>query len=257
MPDPSAKTERPPIPAVDLNSPILRGPLKSERLGAVLGIDIGYEESGLSVSRDNRMPRASVVITTAARAIIRLSKSGEKVESIAAVGSVIDPTTHPDLREITSNLRDLRNKWFPKAKLWLQLEDPIFEPDTRPPLGIFDRVLVTFEWGTAKTYTAMTGHKANDLTNLQATLTHMESLVLQARFVKADGIDNTNETEVKAWIKRVGEIRPREVHILGPDAKLADKKFKLAPKGRLNEIAAEVTEKTGIPASFCNSESVL
>jgi hypothetical protein len=258
LPDPAIKTERPPIPAADLNSPILRGPLKSERLGAVLGIDIGYEESGLSVSRDNRMPRASVVITTAARAIIRLSKGGEKIESLAAVGSVIDPTMHPDLREITGNLRDLRNKWFPKAKLWLQSEDPHFEaPETRHPLGVFDRVLVRFEWGTAKTYTAMTGHKSNDLANLQATLTHLESLVLQARFVKADGVDNINEAEVKAWIKRVGEIRPREIHILGPDAKLANKKLKLAPKARLTEIAAEVTEKTGIPTSFCASESVL
>jgi hypothetical protein len=258
VPDPSAKTERPPIHAADIASPILRGPLRSERLGATLGIDLGYEESALSVSRDNRMPRASVVITTAARAIIRLSKGGEKVESIVAVGSAADPTLHPDFREITSNLRDLRNKWFPKAKLWLQADDPHFEtPSTRHTLGVFDRVLVRFEWGTVKVYSSMTGRKSTDLAALQANLTHLESLVVQARFGKSDGADNSSDTEVRAWIKRLGEFRPREVHILGPDAKLASKKLKLAPKARLSQIAAEVTEKTGIPVAFCGAESVL
>ena len=258
VPDPAAKIEKAPIPAADLNSPILRGPLKSERLGAALGIDLGYSEPALSVSRDNRMPRASVVITTAARAIIRLSKGGEKIESIAAVGSEIDPTMHPDFREITSNLRDLRNKWFPKAKLWLQSEDAHFEtPSVRHNLGVFDRVLVRFEWGTTKAFTAMTGKKSGDLATLQSNLTHLESLVVQARFGKFDATDNAAEAEVKAWIKRMSEIRPREIHVLAADAKPSNKKLKLAAKGRLAEIAAEVGEKTGIPAIFCGSESVL
>ena len=258
MPDPAAKIEKAPIPAADLASPILKGPQKSERLGAVLGIDLGYSETALSVSRDNRMPRASVVITTAARTIIRLSKGGEKIESIAAIGSEIDPTAHPDFREITGNLRDLRNKWFPKAKLWLQADDPRFEtPSVRHNLAVFDRVLVRFEWGTAKVFTAMTGKKGADLTSLQANLTHLESLVVQARFGKSDATDNAAEAEVKAWVKRMGEIRPREIHIVGPDAKPAPKKLKLAPKSRLAEIAAEVGEKTGIPAVFCGSESIL
>lgn len=256
--DPAAKFERPPIPAADLASPILRGPLKSERLGAALGIDFGYSENALSVSRDNRMPRASVVITTAARTIIRLSKGGEKIESIAAVGSEVDPTMHPDFREITTNLRDLRNKWFPKAKLWLQSDDPHFEtPNVRHNLAVFDRVLARFEWGTLKTFTAMTGKKGADLTSLQTNLTHLESLIVQARFGKGEGFDNSSDAEVKAWVKRMGEIRPREIHILAHDAKVANKKLKLASKSRLAEIAAEVTEKAGIPSEYCDSESLL
>jgi len=258
LPDHATKIERPPIPAADLASPILRGPLRSERLGAALGIDFGYSESALSVSRENRMPRASVVITTAARTIIRLSKGGEKIESIAAVGAEFDPTLHPDFREITTNLRDLRNKWFPKAKLWLQADDPRFEtPNVRHHLAVFDRVLVRFEWGTVKTFTSMSGRKGADLANLQANLTHLESLVVQARFGKGEGFDNSNEAEVKAWVKRMVEIRPREIHILSADAKLAHKKLKLATKSRLAEIAAEVVEKTGIQPVYCASESVL
>ena len=257
MPEHATRIEKPPLPP-EAPSPIICGPLKTARLGATLGIDLGFEETALSVSRDNRMPRASVVITTTARNVIRLSKTGEKVESIAIFGSRIDPTLHPDFREITGYLRDLRNKWFPKAKLWLQSDDPHFDtPNTRLALGVFDRVLVRFEWGTAKVFTGMTGRKGPELTAIQTNLTHLESLVVQARFGKAEGGDNSAPAEVKAWIKRMAEIRPREIHIPGADAKSSRPKFKSAAKSRLAEIAAEATEKAGMPATICTAESIL
>ena len=65
------------------------------------------------------LARGSVVVTSSARRLIDLSKGGEKVETIAVIGSEADPASHPDLREITENLRILRTKWFPRAKLAL------------------------------------------------------------------------------------------------------------------------------------------
>ena len=257
MPEYATRIEKP-APPPEAPSPIIHGPLKTSRLGATLGIDLGFEESALSVSRDNRMPRASVVITTTARNVIWLSKAGEKVESIAVVGSRLDPTLHPDFREITGYLRDLRNKWFPKAKLWLQSDDPHFDiPNTRLALGVFDRVLVRFEWGTAKVFTGMTGRKGAELATIQSNLTHLESLVVQARFGKNEGGDNSAPAEVKAWLKRLAEIRPREIHIPGADAKSTRPKFKSATKTRLGEIAAEATEKAGMRVTLCSSESIL
>ena len=257
MPEYATRIEKPPLPR-EAPTPIICGPLKTARLGATLGIDLGFEEPALSVSRDNRMPRASVVITTTARNVIWLSKAGEKVESIAVYGSRFDPTLHPDFREITGYLRDLRNKWFPKAKLWLQSEDPHFDiPNTRLALGVFDRVLVRFEWGTLKSFTGITGRKGPELAMIQSNLTHLESLVVQARFGKSEGGDNSVPAEVKAWLKRMAEIRPREIHIPGADAKSARAKFKSASKTRLSEIATEATEKAGMRVTICSSESIL
>ena len=237
--------------------PIISGPQKTERLGMTLGIDLGSQDVALAVSRDNRMPRASVVVTTAARNIIRLSKAGEKVESIAAYGSVMDPTMHPEFREITTNLRDLRNKWYAKATLWLISDSPrLEEPDIRRCLGIYDRVMARMEWGTAKIFTAMTGRKSAELTGLMSNLGQVDHLVIQARFQRGDN-DNSTEAEVKAWIKRIGELKPREVQILNPETRPGAKKYKPVPKGRIGEIAAEVTEKTGIPATVFASEAVL
>lgn len=226
----------------------------------VLAIDLGSQDMALAVSRDNRMPRASVVITTAARNIIRLSKAGEKVESIVAYGSEMDPTLHPEFKEITGNLRDLRNKWYSKAKLWLMSEETHLEdPEVRRALSIYDRFAVRLDWGTAKTFAAMTGRKSTEFAQLMASLAPIENIVVQARFVRGE-VDNSTDAEVKAWLKRLGELKPREVHIQNGESKAGGargtKKLRAIPKSRAAEIAAAVTEKTGIPAGVYTGEGL-
>jgi hypothetical protein len=254
MPEPSLTPPKPALPVV-LESPVFQGPLKTERFGVVLGIDLGCPDSGMVVSRDVRMPRASYVITTAARHIIRLSKSGEKIDGILVWGSDADPTMHPEFKEITGNLRDLRNKWFSKGKLTLACDLPRAEDsDVRHALAIYDQVVVRFEWGTAKVFASMTGRKSPDFANLCAHLGHLENLVVQARFVRGD-TDNSTEAEVKAWVKRVVELKPREIHVLNPESKA--KKVKPLPKARITEIVDEVAEKAGVPVHVYTGETLL
>ena len=125
----------------------------------------------------------------------------------------------------------------------------------RHVLGIYDRVYLRMEWGTAKTFAAMTGRKATEFANYLDNLGHVEHLVVQARFLRGE-VDNSTEAEIKAWVKKLGELKPREVAILNADGK-GSKKVKGAPKTRLNEIAAEVTAKTGIPATVVQGDSLL
>jgi len=251
-----AATTTTPVVAVT-DCPIFSGPRKTARLGNTLGIDLGSQDMALAVSRDNRMPRASVIVTTAARHMIRISKAGEKIEAIAVYGSLADPSLHPDFREITENMRDLRNKWFAKAKLCLALDNPhLDEPALRRVLALFDRVYLRMEWGTAKTFTAMTGRKSPEYASLMAALGPAENLILQTRFLKGDGIDNTSDAEMKAWFKKVGELKPREVHLLRSEKGLG-KKVKSVTKAKLTEIAAEVTAKVGVPATVYEADSLL
>jgi len=246
-----------PLPVLP-DSPLIFGPKKLDRLGLTMAVDLGGDDVVLSVSRDTRMPRASVVVTTAARYIIRTAKMGEKLETLAIRGSVNDPTLHPEFRAITSNLRDLRNKWFSKAKLILVTDNPHFEnSDVRSCLGIFDRVIVRLEAGTAKTYAALTGRKTSDYTSFMNHLAPSEKLSIQARFYKGGEVDNTTEAEIKAWVKKLGELKPREVFLLNPEAKPTNKKLKPATKARVSEIGKDLAEKTGIPSVILSAASVL
>ena len=234
--------------------PIVSGPSKTERLGTVLGIDVGSPDILLVVSRRQRVPRASILVTTAAQHMIRLSKAGEKVDSILVTSSQDDPTTHPEFREITENLRDLRNKWFPKAKLCVLCENAELDDlDVRAALSIYDRPIVSLEWGTTKTYAALTKRKSTVLTNMMRHLKVLEHVVVQARFVRGNA-DNSTDNEVKGWIKRLDEVRPREVQILLGKPGGRKDPIRPAPKSRVQQIAAQVTEKTGIPANVYSDE---
>jgi len=247
---PSPHSLEAPLPVLPA-SPLILGPKKADRLGVIFGVDLGSAEVVLSVSRETRMPRASVLVTTAARHIIRVSKLGEKIETLLVYGSNIDATLHPDFREITGNLRDLRNKWFAKAKLWLVSDDPHIErPEVRHSLNIYDRVVVRLETGTQKSYSALTGRKPAEYATL------LGQLAGQARFYKGD-VDTCTDAEVKAWVKKLGELKPREVYLMNPEAKPENKKLKPAPKARVQEIVEELAEKTGIQATILPFGSVL
>jgi hypothetical protein len=84
-------------------------------------------------------------------------------------------------------------------------------------------------------------------------LTGLSNLIIVTRVPRGE-IDASSETEVKAWIKKVGELKPREVWIQTVEAK--GKKTKAPAKTRLTEIAAEVTEKTGIAAHIVTGEQI-
>jgi len=254
MPEPTLNPAKPALPTV-VDSPVFQTPVRTERFGLVLGVDLGCPDSGMVVSRDVRMPRASYVITTAARHVIRIAKGGEKIDGIVVWGSESDPTMHPEFKEITGNLRDLRNKWFAKATLWLVSETPrVDASDVRHAMGIYDRAVVRFEWGTAKTYAAATDRKSTEYNNLCAHLGHLENLVIQARFTRGE-VDNSTEAEVKAWVKKLAELKPREVQLLPPDPKA--KKLKPVPKGRMTEIADEIKEKAGVAVKHISTETLL
>lgn len=193
--------------------PILSGPFKSKRFGATVSLDLGSHEVALAVSRTNSMPRASVVVTTAAREIMRLSKAGEKVAAIVIIGSQYDPTLHPSFLEITENVRDLRNKWYPKAKLVLMTNEPnLDEYRVRHAMGIYDLPTVRLEWGTTKSFTAMTGRKSTELAGMVKHLASLEKVVVRASFQRGKN-DNSTDSEVRGWLKRIEEVKPTEIQI--------------------------------------------
>ncbi len=253
------------------------GPFASDQLGQCLGINIApnrrtpetegsiYDRTGPAetepiISLRRKVPTPGVVITSAARRIIELSRAAEKVEALVVTGNK-EPTSHPELVQIVENLRELRDKWYPKAALCLVSDSIDVEPvNLRHVLGMFDKPIVRFEWGTAKSFTAATGRPGTDLKRIVDALTGLDRLILQACLTLGKGAEGA-DSELKSWVKKVGEIRPREVHLgtvdgkseargaRGPDARPL-------PAARLEQIASELLEKTGISAQVISSEAL-
>jgi hypothetical protein len=225
---------------------LITGPKATQRWGRAIFIDTGACGTTLAVSRENRLPRASVVVTLAAQELMRLSKAGEKSDHIVLIGSDVDPTHHPDFREITENIRDLRNKWFPRAKLVLISNDPdLARPETRIALGCYDFNVMRIESGTTKTYTALTGRKSTELGQLIKHLTTVERVVVRAELSRGK-IDNSTPTELKNWMRKLREVEPVEIQLstIKGRGKPSDDRRSVT-KSVLDKIAEELGDEIG------------
>jgi hypothetical protein len=252
---------------------IVYGPFRSQRHGSTLGINPvpntreecppecpmcthGIADTVPILTRPGQRPTPGVVVTCAARKIIELSKAGEKVSTILVAG-VDDPTNHPQLMEITENLRSLRDKWFGKAVLAIQTGGiGLAASDPRRALFLYDKPIVRFEWGTPKTFTAMTGRPAAAMNELATALRSLDRLVVEATFVRGT-LDNSSDAEVKAWVKRVAQLAPKEVLLSTvPSTARKGSKGKAVTATRLDQIAALLLAETGIPATLHELEAV-
>lgn len=233
---------------------IISGPVRNDHWGRSLTVDLGALDTTLAISRENRLPRSSVIVTLAAQELMRLSKAGEKVNNILVIGSEVDPTRHPGFREISENLRQLRNKWFPRAKLNLLSDDPeLSDVEVRIALGSYDRPVMRMEYGTVKTFQKLTGHKSTELSAIVKHLSSLDRVSVRAQFVRGD-VDNSTDNEVKGWIKRLRDVEPQEIFISTPPSR----KRKGLPQGvtpaRLKEIAELVTEEVGATVTVIHYE---
>jgi len=245
---------------------MVTGPLDSKRFGRTLVIDISAPQVALTARRGLSLPRASLIVTTAAREIIILAREAVKVDTIVVVGSDGDPSNHPDLREITENLRALRDKHLARAKLRVfTTTRDLTAYDLRSTLAMYDRVHLQFEWGSAKVFSAVTGEKPTQFATLVKHASSFDHLVIEANFFKGpEERDNSVDAEVKLWIKKLQELKPQEVHILpgiGSGATggggTGAGKVKAVAKSRRDEITEEVAEKTGLNVSQHEDEALL
>ncbi|MEM9802467.1 MAG: hypothetical protein AAGA20_19215 [Planctomycetota bacterium] len=242
----------------DVVSKILDGPRDTRRFGKALIVDLAAPQLGLVVERGSSLPRASVVVTTCAREIIALSKEGIKVDSILVVGSETDPAEHPDLREITENLRALRDKWFSRAKLLVfsQTRD-LSSYDVRATLAMYNAVHLEFDWGTAKNWTTATGEKGPAFAQFVDDCHHFDHLILELSLIRAP-IDNTAANEVTALGKKITEIKPQEVIVMCHTGSVTGKKgAKAATPSQRDKTVDKLADATGIAVRAEDYEALL
>jgi len=226
-----------------LQEEIVLGPLDHPRLGRSIVV-----RPTVQTLRANRYPSQAIVVTAVARKLIELVRASEKIHALVVEGENEGPTKHPEFHQICENLRQLLDKHFPKAVLCLLADaTPLDSPNLRHALTFFDQTILRLDAGTQKTWAALTGANPKNFKGVVESLGRLgtERLIVETRFVRGE-VDNSNETEVKAWIRQLTEIRPAGVHITTP-AKAKGKKEIPITKSRMTEIAELVTAKTGIP----------
>jgi len=226
-----------------LQEEIVLGPIDYVRLGRAIIV-----RPTIETLRAKRFPSQAIVVTAVARKLIELVRAAEKIQALVVEGGNEGPTKHPEFHQICENVRQLLDKHFPKALMCLVADaTPLDSPNLRHALTFFDQTILRLDAGTQKTWAALTGSNPKAFKGVVESLGRLgaERLIVQTRFVRGE-VDNSNETEVKAWIRQLTEIRPAGVHISTP-AKAKGKKEMPISKSRMTQIAELVTTKTGIP----------
>lgn len=232
-----------------LQEEIVLGPLDYPRLGRAIIVRPTVE-----TMRVNRFPTQALVVTAAARKLIELVRAADKVSALVVEGGNESPTKHPEFHQICENLRQLLDKHFSKALLCLVTDaTPLDTPNLRHALTFFDQTILRLDAGTQKTWAALTGSNPKQFKGVVESLGRLgaDRIIVHTRFVRGE-VDNSNENEVKAWIRHLTDIKPLGVHITTP-AKAKGKKEIPITKSRMSQIAELVTSKTGIPVEVLSA----
>ncbi|MGL5272636.1 MAG: radical SAM protein [Phocaeicola sp.] len=240
-------------------SPIF-GPVQSRRLGVSLGInllpndgkfcsfDCIYCECGLNNERrtKQKLPtREEVCIALENQ--LQLMKQQETAPDVLTFAGNGEPTAHPQFAEIIADTLELRNAYFPKAKVSV-LSNATFlhRPQVFDALNKVDNNILKLDTVDPEYINRVDVPSGNY--DVQQIIEQMKAfkgnLIIQTLFMKGEhngvSVDNTTEYYVLPWLEKVKEIAPRQVMIYTIDRETPSKGLQKASKEELDTIAARI-----------------
>jgi len=249
---------------------IIFGPVKSRRLGVSLGINLLpatrkmcnfnciYCECGWTTDKTadkSALPKRDEIYRALERKLseMKSKKSAPDVITFAGNG---EPTLHPDFPSIVDDTIELRNRYFPEARIAvLSNSTTITIPSVKEALLKVDQNILKLDSGFDLTVRVHNQPRVNvKVAELIGNLRKFNGqLIIQTLFLRGThngkSIDNTSKAEIEAWLRAVEMIKPYEVMIYTisrdtPEGSMLEK----VPLSELKQIAGMVN-KLGIKTS--------
>jgi wyosine [tRNA(Phe)-imidazoG37] synthetase (radical SAM superfamily) len=218
---------------------IVFGPIRSRRLGSSLGVNILpskgklcnfdciYCECGWNKDGSDRGPLPSYDDVKAAleAKITALAEAETEVDSITFSGNG-EPTMHPDFDRIVDLTIELRNRYYPQAKVsvlsnavltgrksvvdaLMKVDNPILKIDASSDELIRQINKPVGSYHLAEIVEALKKFNGN--------------FVLQTMFLRSNDFDTAEPEALKSWMNIVRELRPREIMVYTIDRETPDK----------------------------------
>jgi wyosine [tRNA(Phe)-imidazoG37] synthetase (radical SAM superfamily) len=242
------------------------GPIHSRRLGVSLGMnllpydgkvcsfDCIYCECGYNKDRKTKSPLPSRENAKAAleHKLLKLKEENITPDVITFAGNG-EPTMHPHFAEIIGDTIELRDKYFPEAKISVLSngmhvdKDNVFQALMRVDNNILklDSAILS----TAKLIDSPTSSRYSIERQIELFKRFEGNFIMQTMFVRGrhNGqiVDNTTEEEVLAWLNAVRATHPKEVMIYTIDRETPEKQLEKVSLPELQAIALRV-EALGI-----------
>jgi wyosine [tRNA(Phe)-imidazoG37] synthetase (radical SAM superfamily) len=249
---------------------IIFGPVKSRRLGVSLGINLLpatkklcnfnciYCECGwtsdTSKERTN-LPERDDIFKALEKKLSELKEKNRPPDVITFAGNG-EPTLHPDFPGIVDDCIELRNKYFPKARIAvLSNSSTITIPRVKEALLKVDQNILKLDSGFDLTVRVHNQPRVNiKVAELISNLKSFNGqLIIQTLFLRGSFngkvINNTTPGEIEAWLKAIDMIKPYEVMIYTISRDTPEEgQLAKVPLAELKRIAALVN-RLGIKTS--------
>ena len=247
---------------ITLQSGIIYGPVSSRRLGRSLGLNASptsyklcsfncvYCEYGCtsvySIEIRDRLSDFPAP-DDFERALETALRDNDSIDNITFSGNG-EPTLHPRFDELVDIARHLRDRYFPHARLGILSNASTIDVEkVFRALANLNYRIMKLDTGKLETFRKLNRPCGRvDYKVILDGLCSLENVTLQTMFI--DGrIQNVGDDEIRAWIERIGEIKPTKVQIYSLHRPPAEPSLLEVPQDRLRKIATRAEETTGVP----------
>jgi wyosine [tRNA(Phe)-imidazoG37] synthetase (radical SAM superfamily) len=249
---------------------IVFGPVRSRRLGVSLGINLLpvshkvctynciYCECGWTPGNpgtNEKLPSRKEVYEALRAKLSEMKEQGRSPDVITYAGNG-EPTLHPSFTGIIDDSLELRNEFFPEARI------SVLSNGSRLHLKSVRDALKKVDMNILKLDSAIPGtvqqlnqpRKKVDIDSFEKYAADFDGrFIIQTLFTRGehDGrkVDNTTHAEISAWLDAIARLKPQQVMIytIDRDTPLGNNLRKV-PVSELNAIALKVS-KMGIETS--------
>ena len=241
---------------------IVYGPIRSRRLGISLGVnlmpttaklcsfDCVYCECGWNQPvLHPQLPTREQVRN--ALASILISQSSDNPIDVITFSGNGEPTMHPDFLGIIQDTCDLRDQFYPEAKVSvLSNSTQLGRKDVVEALRLCDNRILKLDSAidaTMRLIDKPVNHQLTVHQIVQWLQCFKGQFTLQTCFLRGEYqghvIDNTTPEELYAWYEIIDILRPQQVMIYVIDRETPLKTLEKIPAEQMQQIAQPLREK--------------
>ena len=215
------------------------GPIFSRRLGSSLGVNIlpskgklcnfdciycecGWNKDGVG---DKVFPRTEDVRRALSAKLKSCADAGTPIDSITFSGNG-EPTLNPDFPEIVDVTLELRDRYYPDAKVSVLSNATMAgKPEVFAALRKVDNPILKLDAPSdagVRTVNRPSGHY--DLERVISGLERFHGdFVLQTMFLKSPSFDSSESANLTGWMDIVRRLAPREIMVYTLDRETPEK----------------------------------
>lgn len=218
---------------------IVFGPIFSRRLGSSLGVNLlpskgklcnfdcvycecGWNKDGIA---ERVFPRLEEVKAALEEKMSKAASEGVPVDSITFSGNG-EPTMNPDFPEIIDVTLELRDRYFPDAKVSvLSNATLIGRPAVAEALMKVDNPILKIDASSdsliAQINKPVGRYRLDEV--VEAMMKFEGRFVLQTMFLKSPDFDTAEPDALEKWMEIVRKVKPHEIMVYTIDRETPDK----------------------------------